>query len=260
MTMSGCDVLRRPSPGDHLVQTYTDDRHLATVVAEYVQAGLDRQEAAVLILTPTHAELVTAGLTARGIDVAAALAARRLLVLDARLTLARLLVDGAVDRERFVGVVGAALRHVRSSERRGVRLFGEMVELLRHHSIEATVALERLWSDTLLEERVCLLCAYRMDPFERQAQPVLRQVTHCHSHVLPMEHPDRFARAVSDAYAEVFGIGADHEVLRRLMVGSLSLSTMMAEPVAALLALGDMPPVIADDIRVRAQRLYSRAA
>jgi hypothetical protein len=234
MTMSRPDVSRGPDPCDHLVQVYGDDPHLVGVVAEFVHAGLERHEAAVLIATPTHVDLVTERLTTLGVDVPAALAAGRVLFLDAALTLAQLLVDGAPDRRRFQSVLQAALGHVRSSACRGVRAFGEMVDLLWHRSAEATLALEQLWNEAIREEKVSLLCAYRMDPFDRNVQPILRRVTHCHSHMLAMEHPARFAQAVSDAYAEVFGIGADIDTLRRLMVGSLSLTTAMSAALTRL--------------------------
>jgi hypothetical protein len=133
-----------------------------------------------------------------------------------------------------------------------------MVELLLRHGMDATVALER-WSDEIvINEQVSLLCGYRIDPLERQSQAVLRRVMPCHSHLLPPEDPVRFDQAVDRAYAEVFGVGADVELLRDLMVTGLSLRTTMSESQAALFALDDMPPLIAEDVRARALRHYSR--
>lgn len=250
----------QPGPADHLVQLYADDHHLVAVVADYVAAGLRGNEAAVLIATPPHLRLVTRALGAAGIDVPSALALRQLLYLDAAQTLERLLVDGVPDRGRFRSVLAAALGHVRGAGPRGVRLFGEMVDLLWRRSVEATVALERLWDEALREEGLPLLCAYRMDPLERRLQGVLRRVTDCHSHLLPMDDPVRFEQAVDRAYSEVFGGGADVELLRDLMVTSLQLTTAMAEPQAVLLALDGMPRLVADDVRARARRYYARAA
>jgi hypothetical protein len=256
MAMSLTDVLRLPSPCDHFVQVYTDDAYLAAVVADYIGAGLERQEGAVVIATPAHLSLFIERLTALGVDVPEMAARRRLLFLDAAQTLDRFMVAGEPDRPRFLAVAGAALDHVRSSGCREVRLYGEMVNLLWGTSLGAAVELERLWDEVLRDERLSLLCAYRLDPLDRQVQGALRRVTGCHSHLLPAENHDRFEQAIDRAYAEVFGVGADVDTLRELMVSAQNLPTAMREAQAAMFALDTMPELIAQDVRARAQRHF----
>jgi MEDS: MEthanogen/methylotroph, DcmR Sensory domain len=153
-------------------------------------------------------------------------------------------------------VIAAALDHVRSSGCREVRLYGEMVDLLWGTRLGATVELERLWDEVLRDERLSLLCAYRLDPLDHQVQGALRQVTQCHSHLLPAENHERFERAIDRAYAEVFGVGADVDTLRELMVSAQNLPTAMREAQAAMFALDTMPDVIAQDVRARAHRHF----
>jgi hypothetical protein len=253
------DVLQRPGRCDHLVQTYTDDRHLARVVADYIGAGLARDEAAVMIATPPHVQLFVHRLTALGVDVPGAIDRRQVLILDAQETLASFMIDGWPDRDRFLRIVAAALEHVRPAASRGLRLYGEMVELLWRDSADATMELERLWSEVLHAEGVSLLCGYRLDGLDRRLQGVLRWITRTHSHLLPAQDQPRFERAVDRAYGEVFGTGQDVQVLRELMVTSANLGTVMSEAQAALLALDTMPAVIANDVRARAHRHYCRA-
>ena len=109
------DVLRSPSPCDHHIQAYTDDAFLGKVVAEYVAAGFEQGEAAVLIATPEHTELFSERFAALGIDVPAALRTRQLLFLDADQTLARFMVDGRPDRQMFLSIVATTLDHVRAA-------------------------------------------------------------------------------------------------------------------------------------------------
>jgi hypothetical protein len=260
MAMSLSDVLRLPSPCDHFVQVYTDDAYLAAVVADYIGTGLERQEGAIVIATSAHVSLFIERLTALGVDVPEMAARRRLLFLDAAQTLDRFMVDGEPDRSRFLGVTTAALDHVRSSGCREVRLYGEMVDLLWGTRLGATVELERLWDEVLRDERLSLLCAYRLDPFDRQVQGVLRRVTQCHSHLLPAENLERFEQAIDRAYAEVFGVGADVDTLRELMVSAQNLPTAMREAHAAMFALDSMPELIAQDVRARAQRHFVNRA
>jgi hypothetical protein len=108
----------------------------------------------------------------------------------------------------------------------------------------------------LRDERLSLLCAYRLDPLDRQVQGALRRVTRCHSHLLPAENHDRFEQAIDRAYAEVFGVGADVDTLRELMVSAQNLPTAMREAQAAMFALDTMPELIAQDVRARAQRHF----
>jgi MEDS: MEthanogen/methylotroph, DcmR Sensory domain len=260
MAVVASDVLRRPSPCDHLIQAYTDDGFLASVVADYVGTGFELGEAAVIIVTRPHVTLFSDRLTALGVDVPRAVAARQLLFLDAQQTMGLFLVDGQPDRTRFLAVVATAHDWVRSAGYRGVRLYGEMVDLLWGHNLEATIALERLWNAVLADERLSLFCAYRLDPLDRHVQGVLRQVTHCHSHSLPVENPERFDRAVDRAYAEVFGVRGDARMLRDLMIERQALTTRMPEAQAALFALEKMPPPIANEVRATAQRHYRSAA
>jgi hypothetical protein len=256
MAMSLTDVLRLPRACDHFVQIYTDDSYLGTVVADYIGTGLEQEEAAILIATPAHVSLFIDRLSGLGLDVPQLAARRRLLFLDAAQTLDRFMVNGQPDRSLFLGVTAAALDHVRSSGCRDVRLFGEMVDLLWSTSPKATLELERLWDEVLRDERLSLFCAYRLDPLDRHVQGVLRRITHCHSHLLPAQNQERFEQAIDRAYAEVFGVGADVDVLRELMVNTQNLPTAMREAQAAMFALDIMPDVIADDVRTRAHRHF----
>jgi hypothetical protein len=260
MAVLASSVVRQPSPCDHLIQSYTDDGFLGDVVADYVEAGFIQGEGAVIIATDPHVALFANRLAARGVHVPSAVAGHRLLFLNAEQTLAKFIVAGQPDRERFLSVVGSALDHVRAGGLRGVRLYGEMVDLLWGVSLDATMTLERLWNEVLTDERLSLLCAYRLDALDRRAQGVLRQVTHCHSHLLPMDDPERFERAVDRAYTEVFGVRGDARTLRELMIAREGLKTVMAKAQAAVFALEALPSLIANEVRARARRYYRAPA
>jgi DcmR-like sensory protein len=247
-------------PCDHLIQAYTDDAFLSRVVTEYVGSGPSRREAAVIIASPAHVRLFTDGLITRGVDVPAAVAAGQLLFLDAARTLARFMVEGRPDRTAFLNVIAAALRHVRSAGHGVVRLYGEMVDLLWQDRLDATLQLEALWNEILVDERVSLLCAYRIDALDRHAQGVLRQITHCHSRLMPADDPERLEEAVDRAYTEVFGVTGDVAALRDLMVSRCAQGATVPAAHAALFALDDMPPLIANDVRARARWHYRRGS
>jgi hypothetical protein len=250
---------RNAHPHDHLIQAYTDDVFLARVVADYVGAGLAAGQAAVIIATPAHTQAFTEQLGARGIDVSHALAESRLMLLDAERTLARFMVEGRPDRTAFLGVVAAALDHIRGAGYGTIRLYGEMVDLLWREQLDAALALEQLWNEVVADERLSLLCGYRLDALDRHPQGVLRQVTQCHSRLMPADEPERLEAAVDRAYAEVFGVGADVATLRDLMASHHRRGTAVPPAHAALFALDDLPLTLANDIRTRARRYYRGA-
>lgn len=75
---------------------------------------------------------------------------------------------------------------------------------------------------------------------------------------MPVDEPARLEEAVDRAYAEVFGAGGDVAALRALMVSRHSQGPALPPAHAALFALDDMPPLIANDIRARARQYYRR--
>jgi hypothetical protein len=247
---------RNAAPRDHAIQTYTDDVFLTGVVTDYVAAGLAQRDAVITIATPAHTRAFTDRLAATGVDVSAVVAARQLLTLDAERTLAGFTADGHPERTAFWSLMTAALGRVRAPDGHVIRLYGEMVDLLWQEQLEAALMLEGLWNELLADGRLSLLCAYRLDALDRHAEGVLRRVTHCHSRLMPADEPERFEEAVDRAYAEVFGAGGDVATLRALMVSRHSQGPVVQPAHAALFALADMPPMIANDIRARARQYY----
>lgn len=257
-TTAYADQLRQPHACDHLVQLYTDEAFLARVVAEFLGSGLVAGEAAVIIATPGHAALFRRELASTGLDVARAEAGGQLVIRDARTCLDRFMVDGMPDRDRFFALVRSLLAGVRGSGHATARLYGEMVDLLWPDSLPATVALEALWTEFLAETRLPLLCAYRMDNFDRRLQRgVLHRITACHSELIPVEDYDQLERAVTRAYLDVFGEAGDAQSLRELMVEKYGAGTKMPPAEAALLALQEVAPVIADSVIDSARRHYA---
>lgn len=250
-------LLRAPQPCDHIVQLYTDDGFLIRAVTEFIGAGLIAGEAAVMVATPAHVRAFEdhLGLT---VDLAAARAANQLIVLDAEAALARLVIDGRLDPQVFVRFINPLLDRAQAGGNGRVRVFGEMVNLLCDRNPEATAELEDLWNEVLAERRVSLLCAYRLDNFDRQVhRGLLHQISRSHSHVVPVEHYERLESAVDRAYREVFGAEGDTASLRDLLVAGTAPTPVMPPAQAALLALRGLRTDIADAVLERARYYYT---
>src|SRR5688500_1774116 len=122
--MNWTDVLREPSHGDHIVQTYQDPAFLADAVAEYLGTGLRRGEAAIVIARPQHAAKFREKIGAPGEGEGG-----QLIFLDAEETLARFMADGMPQWNAFHQVIGGLIAQVRL-QYPAVRAYGEMVDIL----------------------------------------------------------------------------------------------------------------------------------
>ena len=160
------ELLDRAAPEEHIVQLYgSDDQLLARNVSRYLAEGLKRGDGLVLIATSEHAATIVRQLSEESHDALAALRDGRLMVLDAKETLERFMVNGEPDQNRFRSVVGDALREVGKRSASGqIRAFGEMVGLLwvdGQHA--AAIRLEQYWNELLAGSAFSLYCAYPID-------------------------------------------------------------------------------------------------
>jgi hypothetical protein len=249
-------LLGAPAPRDHIVQLYADDGFLVRAVAHFIGTGLAAGEAGILFATPAHLGAVTERLGAAH-DVPGALARDQLVLLDADTCLAGFMADVRPDRGRFHALAGSVLARVRRAGHARVRLFGEMVALLWQDNPAAALRLEALWNDLLAERRASLLCAYGLDNFDHHLhRGPLPRITRAHSHLVPVEDYARLDAAVAQAYRDVFGDCPDTTVLRELLTARPP-GPAMPPAQAALLALRNLRPDLADDVLARAHHYYT---
>jgi hypothetical protein len=164
----------KPSPCGHLVQFYSDSPAFLDSLESFIASGLDGGEAVIVIATPAHLHALEARLQARGLDLVEARNQNRYLPIGAEDALARFMVDGVPDADRFGWMVEGLLERARA-DGRSVRAFGEMVVLLwASGQRDAALHLERLWSRVCSLGELTLLCAYPTHLFDPR-DPTARQ-------------------------------------------------------------------------------------
>ena len=173
------------TPCEHLVQFYDDDSAILDSLAAFAVDGLERGDAVVIIATKGHRGRLENRLWAQGVDVGAVRSRDQYIDLDAEETLARFMVNGWPDEERFNAVVAALLSRASGPGRRRVRAFGEMVVLLwaQGHN-GATVRLEHLWQGLCQSEAFSLFCAYPKVGFTKDMSDGMRDICAAHSRVI----------------------------------------------------------------------------
>lgn len=186
---SWSNLLTEASSGGHVVQLYgRDDWFLARSVSHFLMEGARQLDGLLVIATPAHRQAISRHLAEEG--GGAALAAERegrLVYLDARETLDRLLIDGQLDESRYESVVGGVLSEVLARSCSGkVRAFGEMVSLLwaDGHPEQARVV-ESIWNERLAGSRCSMYCAYAIDLFADGVDTAgVSAILGAHSHIL----------------------------------------------------------------------------
>jgi anti-sigma regulatory factor (Ser/Thr protein kinase) len=210
-------VTAEPStgPSGHIVQIYDHVPELAANVVPFVATALRRGDAAIVVATAAHREVIVEGLADDGIDLVAAIGMGALVLLDAVTHVESLLVDGMPDRGRFDRTIAGPIRALAAD--REVRVFGEMVAVLWERGlVAAAIALEDLWNELLEGLRFSLLCAYPRDVVgtDDAAAHMCQQ----HTAVVGVAAPgDERARHVRQFECDVQAPGE----ARRFVVGSL---------------------------------------
>ncbi len=194
-----------PAAPGHTVQFYADDDFLMKQIGKFVYEGLTAGEACIVIATQNHRERLEQYLAGEGLDLIAACEKGMYTSLDAALTLAQFMTEGSLDDETFRRVVGgivaqAAYGHGKGSQRRRVRVFGEMVALLwagGDHA--AAIRLEEMWNELRESDAsppFSLCCGYPMSDFASEAhEQAFREICATHSQVIPDERYTALANA-----------------------------------------------------------------
>jgi MEDS: MEthanogen/methylotroph, DcmR Sensory domain len=222
------DLVDNPGSHDHFVQLYQELGPLAEAVARYVDTGLRRGEAAVVIATPAHRAAFL-----EKIDAGQAVRQGQLRLLDAEETLATFMANGMPQWKAFHEVVGGLIAELRL-QYPTVRAYGEMVDVLwQRDEREAAIRLEEYWNELGRLQTFSLFCAYRMDPLDSQAYGgPLECVCKVHTHLIPARDPARFDEAVREASRKVLdqplaqillSLAANHRPATQMPAGQAAL-------------------------------------
>lgn len=170
----------------HSVQFYEDDATLIEDVSGFIGTGLSSGGTAIVLATESHRSGVEARLREWGIDLDAAIAGGRYGAPDVAEMLARVMVAGAPDAERYAETVSAI--HAGLDRSRPVRQYGEMSPLLAARgNSTAAVQLELLANEQQSQLPYSRLCGYHIGDFGPDAAGALSDVCAAHDVVIPVE-------------------------------------------------------------------------
>src|SRR5688572_8761385 len=177
---------------DHVVQFYEDNSFVCDAVAQFLREGMDSGEAALVVAGEKNRRGIAAALLASGCDPELARSRGLLTELDAEEALAEFMQGdlrrGMPEEGAFFRSMGRAVDRTRN-DRGGLRVFGEMVDVLIERGNEAgTARLEELWNQLVATRRFKLFCGYSLANFRRsEDSDTFRRICSLHTHVVPSE-------------------------------------------------------------------------
>lgn len=198
------EMLLEPGVRKHFVLVYKTDAHLASCVAAWTARSLTTGGGAILVGREAYRDDILREIRLLGVDVEARMRSGRLAVLDAEETLTSVLHGGSPDPERFRALLHETVGKVRKAcgdPHADIRAWGEMVSLL-HESSRAPIAheLEALWDRFLAQERVRLLCSYKLG-----AVRDLADACETHATLLVESGDDDVEETASRVLSQLFG-------------------------------------------------------
>lgn len=173
----------------HSVHFYEQDEALIQRLRSIIVPAIDLGNSVIVVATESHRQPLKSALAMSDVETSILEQQERLILADADELLAKFMVDGFPDRERFFSVLGNVVARARQSAwnaQRGITVFGEMVAVLWEQGNRiAALQLESLWNDLLYDREFHLHCAYPLNMFRTNAEAaMIRAICDVHSHVV----------------------------------------------------------------------------
>jgi hypothetical protein len=158
----------------HAIQFYSSEEFLLDSLSRFISTALEAGDSCFVFATEAHFDGLADRLKARGVRTDAAVRKGRYVTANASEVLARLMVNGKLDRtrfEEFIREVLLPLKNAAVSKSRGVAVCGELVAMLwAQGKAEDAIEIERFWNELATEGCYYLRCFYPITSFSDPGQ------------------------------------------------------------------------------------------
>ena len=176
-------VVRRGVTSDHIVQFFDTISSMAETVSAFLADGFRSGEHLLVVAKRRHWRAIEPRLRHRTASTPR-LPAGQVTVLDAGTTLPSFMRRGLPDSVLFHKVIGELVHHL-AANRSGLRIYGEIVDLLAEEgNFHAAQRLEELWNELAVRNSLVLLCGYSAAHFTSSGtREALSHICRTHTNV-----------------------------------------------------------------------------
>jgi hypothetical protein len=169
----------------HFAQFYRELEPLGRAVSTFVETGLRRGEAVILVTGHGSGEACLQNLRDCGIDPGKYRKGGQLIEADAEYFRGVVMRGDRPDRDAFQRAVTSTLDSVLSAGYSSIRLYGEMVNLLWRDGLgRAAVQVEEFWNEMMLCYPLSVFCAYLLDKRDAPVTEGLDEICRRHTDVI----------------------------------------------------------------------------
>lgn len=205
-TTSTALLIEAPA-GRHFAQLHKDPQVLTDAVGVFVETGLLRGEAVIVVAPVARIPGYLQRLQRSSKPPEVWKKSRQLTVIDGPGLLSRFMKNNMPEWEEFRESIGQVLESV-ATDWKGVRVYGEMVnDLWRAGHTAAAIRLEEYWNELARMYQFCLFCGYHVDSLNEVSYiDPLHEIGRTHTDVLTTEEDDLLWEVLNTAGKEILGI------------------------------------------------------
>ncbi|HEX5215815.1 MAG TPA: MEDS domain-containing protein [Vicinamibacterales bacterium] len=170
------------SAHEHVGQFFDEPANVGPAAAAFLLGDAMPGTTLLIVAKPEHWRAIADELEWRGYPLESRMLDGRLHVLDSAHTLLRLLTDGAPDSARFDSVIGSFVRELANASPGGLRIFGDMVDVLADRgNLQDACMLEACWNRLAQNVPFSLCCGYSSVNLAGPGTVKMRRAI-CHAH------------------------------------------------------------------------------
>ena len=149
------------SAPEHVGQLFDEPASLGRSAAAFLLDNATPDTTLLIVAKPAHWRVIADELERCGYPLESRMLDGRLYVLDSTSTVLRLLTDGAPDSARFDSVIGSFVGELASESPGGLRIFGDMVDVLADRgNLRDACIFEGWWNRLARSVPFSLFCGY----------------------------------------------------------------------------------------------------
>jgi len=192
------EIVRGGTTSEHIVQFFDSRESMANSVAAFLAEGCRQGERLLVVAKPKNWIAIADSLRAGGHAFADGLDTS-LTVLEADTAMSQFMRHGLPDSLLFHRTIGELVRKLAADQHVGLRIYGEMVEVLAEEgNFHAAQRLEELWNELAVRHPFILLCGYSSAHFaSRETREALLDICATHTQV-HRTHADSLAEWLLD--------------------------------------------------------------